>query len=207
MIAAVGARYGNDPSVKVFADNYANGQTNDWAVPSSPAVDGLPPAGSSQESRWLTAGWTHAKMVDAGKQTIDALMASFPNSSIYIAMGPVKSAKMEPQGEYALNTEVRAYARSKYGDRLLPGKNSCNGSTCLSDWQKESPPFGAQALWSAFKKPVEMMPWGNPNNLTPDQILRLTFDNAKGCTIYEVYQADVVNLPAAVTHGKEVIAP
>ena len=145
-------------------------------------------------------------MVGAGKQTIDALMTAFPDKAVYIALGPVKSPKMEPKGEYALNTEVVAYARSKYGDRLIVGKNSCNGVTCLSDFQKANPPFGAQALWSAFKKPDEMMPPnGNTGGLTPDQIARRMFDNAKGCRIVEPYQADVVNLPAAVEYGASII--
>lgn len=205
LIKAAGAHFSNDPSVKVVADNFGNAQTNDWAVPTSGAVDGLPPASSSQVSRWMSAGWTHDKMVSAGKQTIDALMNAFPNASVYVALGPVKSTVMEPAGEFALVGEVAEYARTKYGDRLIVGKNSCNGVTCISDFQKAHPPFGAQALVSCFNDPSRMMPDGNPDNLTPDQILRRTFDNAKGSRVYEVYQSDVVNLPDAVAYGSSVI--
>jgi hypothetical protein len=143
--------------------------------------------------------------VDAGKRTIDALAKAFPHAAVYIALGPVKSNVMEPAGEYALNDEVVAYAREKYGDRLIVGKNSCNGNTCLSDFQKSHAPYGVQNLWACYGDPDKMMPQGNPDNLTSDQVLRRTFDNAKGVTLIEVYQKDVVNLPEAMAYGKGVI--
>ena len=67
------------------------------------------------------------------------------------------------------------------------------------------PPYGVQNLWPAYPDPLRMMPQGNPDGLTSDQVLRRTFDNARGAKIMEVYDKDVVNLKAAVTYGAEVI--
>ncbi len=206
LIKAVGEHFGGNPKIVVVADNFGNGQSDDWAIPASPAVDGISPAGSSQVTRWMDIGWTHGAMVTAGKRTVDALMAAFPRAqAIYIALGKVASRVMEPAGDYALVTDVVDYARATYGDKLVVGKNSCNGQTCLGDFQKAHPPYGVQNLWPAYPDPDRMMPQGNPDGLTSDQVLRKTFDGAKGVKIMEVYGKDVDNLPGAMAYGASII--
>src|SRR5205814_2692397 len=63
MIAAIGARYSGNPLVKVATASFANRHSEDWSVPDSTQIDGIPPAGSSEASRMLAAGYTHQKMV------------------------------------------------------------------------------------------------------------------------------------------------
>jgi len=59
MIAAVGARYSGNPLVKVATASFANRNSEDWSMPDSTQIDGIPPAGSSEASRMIAAGYTH----------------------------------------------------------------------------------------------------------------------------------------------------
>src|SRR5207253_2232670 len=72
MITALGARYSNNPAVKIVGASFANAQSEDWGVPHLPA----------QVTAWLAAGYTSAKMLDTGRQIIDATMVAFPNQYV-----------------------------------------------------------------------------------------------------------------------------
>lgn len=212
MITAVGERYAGNPAVKIFACHFANANSEDWAVPTGDIPDGVAPPGSTMTSRWVSAGYTHALMADAGKQIIDAAMQAFPNQTIYMAVGngKVKSLTLEPDGQWALATEVLQAARSLWGNRFMQGHNSHNAQNGATQLELTYPPCAAQNLWKCFGDPqFRMMPRGNPDNLTPDQILRMAFDLAKEGAYQwlEVYQVDVVNLAGAIAYGHSLLNP
>lgn len=65
---------------------YANAQTSDWNIPDSTTVDGIPPAGSTETSRWIALGFTNQKIIDAGCPAtgtglIDRAVAAFPQAT------------------------------------------------------------------------------------------------------------------------------
>src|SRR5207237_955451 len=76
MIAALGAHFTNNSAVKIVAASFANAKSEDWNVPHTD-VD---------VQNWLAAGYTSEKLLDAGKQIIDATMAAFPNQYVTLAI-------------------------------------------------------------------------------------------------------------------------
>jgi hypothetical protein len=211
MIAAVGARYSSNPLVKIVTASFANAQSEDWAVPDSTTVDGIPPAGSSPASRMLAAGYTHTKMVDAGKQIMDTTAIAWPRQVIYTAVG-----RIGPPLETDLDSvarDVRDAARAKWGSsRLVIGKNSISNKMPFapppldSVWQilfESTPAIAGQNLWFCYQDPTYRMNGGTSGGLTDHQILVASVDkfvsyNGKWL---EIYEKDVVNLPRAISYA------
>ena len=77
MIAALGVHFANNPTVKIVTASFANATSEDWNVPHTPDL----------VARWLSLGYTSEKMLDAGKQIIDATMVAFPNQFVAMAIG------------------------------------------------------------------------------------------------------------------------
>jgi glycosyl hydrolase family 42 (putative beta-galactosidase) len=214
MIAAVGARYSSNPLVKIVTASFANAKSEDWAVPDSTIVDGIPPAGSSPASRMVAAGYTHTKMVDAGKQIMDATAIAWPRQVIYTAVG-----RIGPPLETDLDSvarDVRDAARAQWGSsRLVIGKNSISNKMPFtpppldSVWQilfESVPAIAGQNLWFCYQDPTYRMNGGTSGGLTDHQILTASVDkfvsyNGKWL---EIYEKDVVNLPRAISyaHGR-----
>ena len=63
--------------MKIVAASFANSKSEDWGVPHTPP----------EVTAWFAAGYTSAKMLDAGRQIIDAAMAAFPNQYVTLAVG------------------------------------------------------------------------------------------------------------------------
>ena len=208
MLTDFGQHFGNNPAVKVVHVNFANANTLDWAVPFRNQVDGVSPPGSTEVSRWITAGWTIPLMIDAARQIIDTAMTVFPNAFMYVALGEIKSPILDPAGPWNLAQTVLDEARLKWGNRLLPGKNSLTTYNTPSQLQIDNPPFACQALWRCFQDPAFRMLGGtNPNGLTDDQVSRLAFDQVKDASFYEVYLPDALNLLGAMAYGHNLLNP
>ena len=76
MITALGARYSSNPAVKIVGASFANAKSEDWGVPQLPA----------EVTAWFAAGYTSAKVLDAGSQILNATMAAFPNQYVALAV-------------------------------------------------------------------------------------------------------------------------
>ena len=112
MITALGARYASNPAVKIVGASFANANSEDWAVPHTPP----------EVAAWFAAGYTSAKMLDAGRQIIDVTMAAFPNQYITLAVagnGPT----LDPDPSYVARNAV-LNARASWPGRLIVQKNS-----------------------------------------------------------------------------------
>ena len=213
MIAAVGARYSGNPLVKVATASFANRNSEDWSMLDSTRIDGIPPAGSSEASRMLAAGYTHAKMVDAGMQIMDAATAAWPNQVIYLAIGRIdRPLEQDPD---SVARDVRDATRSRWGaNRLVIGKE------IISNVMPFAPPdpTGAWALFYNSRPAIAgqnlaacygscRMNGDNCNGLTYDQILRGTVDHfvSYGGKWLEIYADDVTNLPGAIHYAHGLI--
>ena len=213
MIAAVGARYSGNPLVKVATASFANRNSEDWSMLDSTRIDGIPPAGSSEVSRMLAAGYTHAKMVDAGMQIMDAATAAWPNQVIYLAIGRIdRPLEQDPD---SVARDVRDATRSRWGaNRLVIGKE------IISNVMPFAPPdpTGAWALFYNSRPAIAgqnlaacygscRMNGDNCNGLTYDQILRGTVDHfvSYGGKWLEIYADDVTNLPGAIHYAHGLI--
>jgi len=213
MIAAIGARYSGNPLVKVATASFANRHSEDWSVPDSTQIDGIPPAGSSEASRMLAAGYTHQKMVDAGTQIMDAAMAAWPNQVIYLAIGRIdRPLEQDPD---SVARDVRDATRSRWGvNRLVIGKEIISNVMPFappdptSAWElfyESGPAIAGQNLSACYGDPHCQMNGGNCNGLTADQILRGTVDHfvSYGGKWLEIYDDDVTNLLSAIHYAHQ----
>jgi Beta-galactosidase len=195
MIAAVGARYSNNPAVKIVGASFANANSEDWAVPHTPP----------ETDAWLAAGYTSAKMLDAGRQIIDATMAAFPNQFVTLAVagnGPT----LDPDPSYVARNAVLD-ARASWPGRLIVQKNSLGtyipaapgtGTAWKLVWDSRPAVAGQMVYW-CYGDPTYRVNDGVP--IDPSVALVNSVDKgvAYGMKYIEIYRTDVVNLPAA-TH-------
>jgi hypothetical protein len=213
MIAAVGARYSGNPLVKVATASFANRNSEDWSVPDSTQIDGIPPAGSSEVTRMLAAGYTHQKMVDAGTQIMDAAMTAWPNQAIYMAIGRIdRPLEQDPD---SVARDVRDATRSRWGaNRLVVGKEIVSNvmpfappdpTSAWALFYNSRPAIAGQNLWACYGDPHCRMNGGNCNGLTADQILRGTVDHfvSYGGKWLEIYDDDVTNLLSAIHYAHQ----
>jgi hypothetical protein len=208
-MAALGARYSNHPAVKIVVASFANATTADWNIPHGTAVEAG--YGTSEVTRWQRAGYTTQKMVDAGKRVIDAAMQAFPNQVISLAINSNGGALDEPYDDNYVAEKVIADARALWGTgRLVVQKNSLATkttppvpppNTSHSVWYSCRQASGAQTLWFAYGDRGYRLNDGVPCD--PAAALKRSVDigTAYGVSYIEMYQTDVVNLPAVVNYA------
>jgi hypothetical protein len=195
MITALGARYSSNPAVKIVGASFANATTEDWGVPCTP------PAAAA----WFAAGYTSARMLDAGRQIIDATMAAFPNQYVTLAVagnGPI----LDPDPDYVARNAV-LNARASWPGRLIVQKDSLatfipaapgTGSRWELLWNS-GPDVAGQVLYWCYGDTTYRVNHGVP--IDPSTALVNSVDKgvAYGMKYIEIYRRDVLNLLAA-TH-------
>jgi Beta-galactosidase len=202
MIAALGAHFTGNAAIKIVWTSFANGNSEDWSVPhTAPDV-----------ANWLAVGYTSEKMLDAGKQIIDTTMAAFPNQYVTLAVAGNGHGELDPDESYVARNAVLA-ARATWPGRLIVQKN------CLSTFNPPAPGFGTvfQLLWDSRPDIGGQMLdacFGDTtyrNNAgVPDEaavILHKSVDDgvAYGMNYIEIYQLDVLNLPAEITYAHNAL--
>src|SRR6266850_1995332 len=117
MIAALGAHFTNNSAIEIVWTSFANANSEDWSVPHTPP----------DIANWFAVGYSSEKLLDAGKQIIDATMAAFPNQYVTLAVagnGHVGSTgNLDPDASYVARNAVLA-ARATWPGRLIVQKNS-----------------------------------------------------------------------------------
>jgi hypothetical protein len=174
MIAALGKKYANDPSVVAVHM-------------SAPATD------ASMEMHY-PAGLTNAKgysdtaVIQSWDNSIDAYSLAFPNTALVLDLA------MVPDARGAVTSAVVAYAESRLGARANFIHNSLHATT--------SPNYGPQALVTALGKQgynigFEMISpstqtarFGGPFSAA------LAIGKSAGADWYQIYQPDQKNIPA-----------
>lgn len=195
MIAAVGARYSNNPAVRIVGASFANANSEDWAVPHT----------SSETDAWLAAGYTSERMIAAGMQIIGATMAAFPNRYVTLAVAG-NGPRLDPDPNYvARNAVLNAHA--SWPGRLIVQKNSLatyipaapgTGTAWKLLWDSR-PDVAGQMIYWCYGDTTYRVNHGVP--IDPSIALVNSVDKgvAYGMNYIEIYRTDVVNLPAA-TH-------
>jgi hypothetical protein len=203
MIAAVGARYSNNPTVKIVGASFANANTEDWAVPHTPP----------EVNAWFAAGYTSEKMLDAGRQIIDAVMAAFPNQYVTLAVAG-NGPRLDPDADYVARNAV-LNARASWPGRLIVQKNS------LATYIRSAPGTGSgwELLWDSRPDVAgQMVYWcygdtsyrvngGVP--IDPSTALVNSVDKGVGYEMkyIEIYRKDVLNLVAATHYAHIILRP
>jgi hypothetical protein len=134
-IEKAGERYGDDPSISGVMVPFANFITSDWNVPHD--VD---PTGEKcgktfdQIIDWKKAGYTTEKMLDAGKQTLDAWAAAFPGRAMKLPVHPTHQSLEDgmdgtPPTATKLAQLIIEYGYGAYPDRFIAQVNTLNTET------------------------------------------------------------------------------
>jgi hypothetical protein len=207
MITALGARYASNPALKIVAASFANAQTEDWNVPHTPP----------EVTAWFAAGYTSARMLDAGRQIIDAAMAAFPNQYVTLSVGTNghihRGPNLDPDANYVARNAV-LNARASWPGRLIVQKNS------LATYIPAAPGTGTgwELLWNSRPDVAgQMFYWcygdttyrvngGVP--IDPSTALVSSVNKGVGYEMkfIEIYRIDVLNLPAATHYTHTVLS-
>ena len=114
---------------------FANHNTNDWNIQDTIGTIGPCGDGKSYEVnqplQWTNAGWTIEKMLDVGKEILDATAAAFPNQSIKHPIGGLADDLVVPflgpdSGYGSLAKLIVDYAATtSYANRYLSATQHC----------------------------------------------------------------------------------
>jgi len=213
LMAAFGARYNSNPTVAIVTCQFAGARNDDWNVPSGTDVDGIPPSGSTETSRWLAAGWTTAKMVNTGNQIVNNAMAAFPNKPVGLAIGRTSLA-LDPEGkDYIAQTVVNA-ARARWGTRMVATKNSVSAQMPSPPPPPDSfwsllysyrPQVGGQMLWFTYGDSTYRNNGGVPADPTSVLENAVNLAHSYGLKYLEIYTADILGLPSAVHYAHNLL--
>jgi len=202
MIAALGAHFTKNAAVKIVWSSFANANSEDWNVPhTAPDV-----------ANWFALGYTPEKMLDAGKQIIDATMAAFPNQYVTLAVAGNGTGDLDPDPSYVSRNAVLA-ARATWPGRLIVQKNN------LATFNPPAPGTDTvfELLWDSRPDVAGQMldacygdtTYRNNAGVAADAGLILhnsvNAGFAYGMNYIEIYQTDVVNLPLEISYAHNVL--
>jgi hypothetical protein len=199
MITALGARYSNNPAVKIVGASFANATSEDWGVPHTPP----------EVTAWFAAGYTTQKMLDAGATIIDATMAAFPNQYVTLAVA-ANGPTLDPDSNYVARNAV-LNARASWPGRLIVQKDSLatfipaapgTGTAWELLWNSR-PDVAGQMLYWCYGDTTYRVNHGVP--IDPSTALVNSVNNgvAYGMKYIEIYLPDVLNLLAATHYAHQ----
>ena len=206
MIAALGAHFASNAAIKIVSASFANASSEDWSVPHTPP----------DVANWLAVGYTSEKMLDAGKQIIDATMAAFPSQQVTMAVAGNGHAgdtgNLDPDADYVARNAVLA-ARATWPGRLIVQKNNLatfnppapGTDTVFQLLWDSRPDIAGQMLWNCFNDTSYRMNNGVADS--PATILHKSVDAgaAYEMNYIEIYQTDVLNLPDEIAYAHNLL--
>jgi hypothetical protein len=174
MIAALGIKYANDPSIVAV---HMSGPATDASM------EMHYPAGLTTAS-----GYSDAAVIQSWDNTIDAYGKAFPNTALVLDLA------MVPDARGAVTNAVVAYAESTLGARANFIHNSLHATT--------SPNYGPQALVTSLGKQgynvgFEMIsPSTDTSRFGGPFSAALAIGQSAGADWYQIYQPDQKNIPS-----------
>jgi len=215
LMAAFGARYNANPTVAIVTCQFAGARDDDWGVPAGTVLDDIAPSGSTKSSRWLDAGWTTEKMVNAGNQVVANAMAAFPDKPIGMAIGSTSTA-LTPEGQNYIGVMVINTARAKWGERMVATHNSMSEKPPVppppaggywSTIYNMRPSVGGQMLWWSYgDSTCRNAAGGAPCDAATVLTHSVERAHQYGWNYLEIYAADVVGLPSVIHYAHGLLA-
>ncbi len=159
---------------------------------------------------WQAVGYTTEKLLDAGRQIIDAYMTAFPNQ--YVTLAVAGNGNLDPDVNYAARNALLA-ARTAWPGRLIVQKNS------LATFNPPAPGHrhrlsGSLGQPARCRRPDarrlfqrQHLPQQRRRGRRPAVILHKNVNVGAGYNMnyIEIYQLDVLNLPAEITYAHNVL--
>jgi acetyl esterase/lipase len=150
-------------AVKVIACSFANAVTEDWNCPNNNVVD--PPYPISEVARQFALGYTSAKLIDAGKQLVDATATAFPNQMVTVAVGmnginlDAAAGGADPSNYVALT--VMQQAKLDHPGQMIAQRNLLSAKTVADTSVPPNPDTGSQywLVWTSRPDIGFLMLW------------------------------------------------
>lgn len=202
MIEAVGKHLSGNSAVKIVAAVTASSHSGDWHVPHTP-ID---------IQNWHAIGYTSDKLFDVCKQIIDTTIESFPNQYVLQSVGA--NGRLDLYPDY-LSRQVVQYGRARYPGRMIVERNSLSAVSPPPVpgrmkhfkvlWDNR-PDIAAQMLWFSYGDPT-CRNNGGQKPCDPEATLKKAVDIgvSYGVRFIEIYQRDVINLPAVIRYAHEAL--
>jgi hypothetical protein len=174
MIAALGSKYANDPTIVAV---HMSGPATDASI------EMHYPAGLTSAN-----GYSDAAVIQSWENTIDTYSQAFPNTALVLDLA------MVPDARGTVTNAVVDYAQSTLGARANFIQCSLHATT--------SPNYGPQAMVTALGKQgynvgFEMVgPSTNTSRFGGPFSAALAIGQAAGADWYQIYQPDQKNIPA-----------
>ena len=205
MIAALGAHFGDNPTVKIVSASFANSSSEDWSVPHT----------QDYVTQWLSIGYTSEKMLNAGKQIIDATMTAFPDAYVAMAIngnGHINGTNLDPDADYLSRNAVLT-AHLSWPGRFIVQKNSVSATIPPSPgtggnfevlWNSRPNAAGQMLFWCANESTFRMNGGvaGDPATILHNAIAA---GSSYGMQYLEIYQTDVMNYPDEITYAHDLL--
>ena len=203
MIAALGAHFTHNPTVTIVTASFANAVSEDWNVPHTP----------TDVINWLSVGYTSQKMLNAGRQIINATMAAFPNQYVALAIAGDGTGNLDPTATYVATNAI-ATADTRWPGRLIAQINSLSTFNPVapgpvdSAWNllwNSQPDVGGQMVYQCENDPTYRVNGGVP--IDPATALTLSVNKgvSYGMNYIEIYQIDVIGLPEVITYARTAL--
>jgi len=200
MIAALGAHFTNNSAITIACTSFANASSEDWSVPHTP----------EEVQEWLALDYTSQKLIDTGKEIIDATLTAFPNQLVTLAVAG--NGDLDPDTNYVARNAVLA-ARVTWPGRLIVQKNNLatfnppppgTGTVFELLWDSR-PDVGGQMLFNCFSDTSYRVNNGVAG--APAAILHqsINLGVSYGMNYIEIYQVDVLNLLAEISYAHKVL--
>jgi hypothetical protein len=202
MIEAVGKHLAGNPTVQIVAAICASSHSGDWHLPHSPP----------DIEHWQAVGYTSERLLDVCKEIIDVTMQSFPRQAVVLAVG--SNGKLDPNPDYVSRLAVQ-YGRTQYPGRLIAERNSLSAVSpppvpgAMKHFKvlwDNRPDIAAQMLWFSYGDPT-CRNNGGQKPCDPEVTLRKAVDIGVGygMKFIEIYEQDVVNLPAVIRYAHDAL--
>ncbi|MGH8093217.1 MAG: beta-galactosidase [Chthoniobacterales bacterium] len=200
MIAALGSHFTDNPAITIVWASFANASSEDWSVPHT----------ASEAQEWLAVGYTSAKLIDAGKQIIDATMAAFPKQ--YVTLAVAGDGNLDPDPNYVARNAILA-ARATWPGRLIVQKNNLatfnppapgTGTVFQLLWDSR-PEVAGQMLFNCFTDQTYRVNNGAPGDAAAILHQSVNAGAAYGMNYIEIYQVDVLNIPTEITYAHNLL--
>jgi len=161
LIAIMGARYANDPSIVAVIAQFINWHSDDWELPHDVCSSNCDCGESSinQPQQWLNANplpYTTARMMSAAQEILNAYATAFPSQAlllpIHVTRVNLDPPPDEPSDRWTyLAEQVVAWADAQgFGNRFFIARHTLKSNTPLAS-TLDSPTTNEQRIWKLVR--------------------------------------------------------
>ena len=196
--------------VSIVSVSFANATSEDWNVPHT----------SGDVMNWQKLAYSTDKLVDAGKQIIDATVAAFPTQFLSLAINGDGPTLDDGSCDELTNTCAAAkaidYAQTTYPGRLIVQIDSLSTCNPVAPGPDDSawnllwtckPNVAAQMVDNVYGENTYRANCKSPGVDVSILTACINQGASYGVNYIEIYETDVRHLPQVITFARNVLVP